>query len=112
VTEADDRAGHPIIALPGRSRSHAGRRLVAAFRTFAGVLSSGSGAEPPRRTRVQGWATFQQLVTTPTVKEHPGQQLAEQPDLRALDSSIGEAKSATERRFYACWPWNRVDYIT
>jgi hypothetical protein len=35
-------------------------------------------------------------VTTPTVKEHPGQQLAEQPDLRAPDSSIGEAESATE----------------
>jgi hypothetical protein len=30
------------------------------------------------------------------VKEHPGQQLAEQPDLRAPDSSIGEAESATE----------------
>ena len=46
-----------------------------------------------------GLATFQQLATTSTVKEHPGQQLAEQPDLRALDSSIGEAESATERRF-------------
>jgi hypothetical protein len=37
-------------------------------------------------------------VTTPTVKEHPGQQLGEQPDLRAPHSSIGEAESATERR--------------
>jgi hypothetical protein len=77
---------------------------VTAFRTFAGVLSSGSGTEANASSRL---ATFQQLVTTPTVKEHPGQQLAEQPDMRALDSSIGEAESATERRECAL-PWDRA----
>jgi hypothetical protein len=43
---------------------------VAAFRTFAGVLSSGSGTQH-RGEREFKLATFQQLVTTPTVKEHP-----------------------------------------
>ncbi len=84
-----------------RSPRHcAGPVSVAAFRTFAGVLSSGSGTQPPRRTRVQAGHL-------PAARDHadgegtPSQQLVEQPDLRAPDSSTGEAESATERRLGA-----------
>jgi hypothetical protein len=70
---------------------------VAAFGTFAGAVIRlrHPATEANASSRL---ATFQQLVTTPTVKEHAGQQLAGQPDLRALDIAIGEAESATERR--------------
>ena len=84
---------------------------VAAFRTFACVLSSGLLQDPATEANVTSrLATFQQFVTTPTVKEQPGQQLAEQPDLRTLDSSIGKAESAPDnggdvrRTFGGCHP--------
>jgi hypothetical protein len=70
---------------------------VAAFRTFAGVLSSGSGTQQPSEREFK-LATFQQLVTTPTVKEHLASSLQNNPICALLTARPGEAESGTERR--------------
>jgi hypothetical protein len=75
-----------------RSRSPwhcAGPVSVAAFRTFAGVLSSGSGTQQPSEREFK-LATFQQLVTTPTVKEHLASSLQNNPICALLTARPGK----------------------